>query len=264
MRSYLLKIIAAFLAFFLLSCVGVNVALRMSPVMAAFLIGALLVVFFACLLLVILGRRRPVQTEEPPPQEPVDPLEEEKRRLAGQYDALLAEFSVPADAAVIHLPSALFASGIAGILHYIWRTESELLLFPRWDSLESCMQLSEYPEGTGPYQISLYPLRIPLERVHYYTRITQMPDANTFTLLYYQDAFQEDMGLLLRKEAYSVLEALLPDRDLQDLQKHEYPSSARQILDITVQMQQLKELYTGELIDEQEYHLKKAELLKKL
>jgi len=252
------------LAFFLLSCVGVGAGMRMALVAAAFFGGGLSILLMIAVYLIAghirtrgAEKRAAVLQSGSP-----DPIQEEKHRLARRYAHMLGQLHVPGDAVMTAMASDLFSPSVVNLLHYFWITEDELLFFPRWDSIESSLELLEYLEkNEGQHCIRLNALRIPRRSVRFYALQPFLRDSDNYTLLRYAGPLDEDIALVLDAEAYGPLAKALPGLDLGELRERLYPASAQQIGDINAKMLQLKELYAQTLITGDEYTAKKAQLL---
>lgn len=252
------------LALFLLCCAGVAAGVRMAQVAAAFFGGGLAILLVLAVYLAAghIRARRAESRAAALRMAPPDPVQEEKRRLAQRYAGMLSELHVPGDAVMTAMASDLFWPSVVNLLHYFWITEDELLFFPRWDSIESSLELLEYLERSGgQHCIRLNPLRISRWSVRFYALQPFLRDSESYTLLRYAGPLDEDIALVLDAEAYAPLAKALPGLDLGELRARLYPASARQIEDINAKMLQLKELYTQTLITEDEYTAKKAQLL---
>lgn len=268
MKEFVQKAAMWFLAFFLLACVGVSVTQRFQPGEAtAFFIGMALVLLALVLLagLKAVGLRRAqkkaqrLEAMKPPPP---DPVEQARQQLARRYSEMQEKMNIPPDAQLVHMPANFYAPGVLNLMHYCWKTQNELLLFPRWDSIESNLRLLEYlGESIEKYDIILHPVRVPLYALAFYHRVPSRQNEEGYTLVRYGNTLGEDVAILLAEDAYPVLQSMLPEHDLRELSNRQYPNSAQQISDISLKMQQLKELRVQALIDEEEYAAKKAQML---
>jgi len=82
-----------------------------------------------------------------------------------------------------------------------------------------------------------------------------------FTILHYRNLLGESIGITFNASDHSALKSLLPQFDLGLLQQQRYPQSPQQITDISDRLEQLKDLKTQQLISDEEYALKKSQLL---
>lgn len=263
MNSLIRRGIITGLLFFLLSCIGVSIAMRLAAPNAVVIgVGAVVLLLGYIYFAIGLQKRR----KAPPEGQavPLPPSVQEvgyRGSLARQYKKQLKRLEIPKNAAAVYVGTDLFAPTTANLLHYLWRTDTHLWLFPRWDSIESTLELLEYLGRQPRFTPALYAVRIPLENIHYYRFQEPVRETEGFVLLRYRSVLEEEIGLMLEEDALSALNALLPNKNYKIIEEQRYPASAKQINDITAKMVQLKELHEQVLITDTEYETKKAELL---
>lgn len=81
-----------------------------------------------------------------------------------------------------------------------------------------------------------------------------LPDANSFTVI---DDYKKEVTSVLE----TVVKELSPDKNKKEDNSDKAPEEKKAVDDITIELQKIKNLYDQQLIDEDEYKAKKAQLL---